>query len=432
MIIHTVRRGDTIFSVARAYGVPPTRVISDNLLTDPNRLAVGQDLVILYPTATHTVVGGDTLASISARYGVTRLALYRNNPVLGGEPDIYPGQVLNIAYEAPPLGSLSTVGYAYPNIEPAALRRTLPYLTYLSVFSTGIRPDGTLIAPSGEEFLIGEAGEYGAEALLVLTSLTEGGTFSAELAARVLGDPNLSAAVTDAVVRAVTEKGYGGADVDFEYIPAEYADDYARFLEGLRDALPESMPLFVSLAPKVRRDQPGLLYEAHDYRALGAAADRALLMTYEWGYTYGPPLAVAPLGEVRRVVEYAVSEIEPEKLFLGMPNYGYDWALPYVRGESMARSLSNTAAVELALDRGAAISYDEAAEAPTFSYYDRPRTYADAVEHIVWFENARSVEAKLRLAREFGFYGVGVWNIMRYFPSLWTVLNALFSIRKRG
>ena len=115
-----------------------------------------------------------------------------------------------------------------------------------------------------------------------------------------------------------------------------------------------------------------------------------------------------------------------------MPNYGYDWALPYVRGESMARSLSNTAAVELALDRGAAISYDEAAASPTFSYYDRPRTYADAVEHVVWFENARSVEAKLRLAREFGFYGVGVWNIMRYFPSLWTVLNALFSIRKRG
>ena len=181
MIIHTVRRGDTIFSVARAYGVPPTRVISDNLLTDPNRLAVGQDLVILYPTATHTVVGGDTLASISARYGVTRLALYRNNPVLGGEPDIYPGQVLNIAYEAPPLGSLSTVGYAYPNIEPAALRRTLPYLTYLSVFSTGIRPDGTLIPPPGEEFLIAEAGEYGAEALLVLTSLTEGGTFPPSL-----------------------------------------------------------------------------------------------------------------------------------------------------------------------------------------------------------------------------------------------------------
>ncbi len=139
---------------------------------------------------------------------------------------------------------------------------------------------------------------------------------------------------------------------------------------------------------------------------------------------------MSPINEVRRVINYALTEIPREKIFIGIPNYGYDWALPYVRGESRAESLSNTAALERALERNAAIEYDETAQAPFYTYYDRPQTYADAVEHIVWFENARSSEAMLRLISEYGLTGAGVWNIMRYFPSLWLVANSLYTIRK--
>ena len=155
-------------------------------------------------------------------------------------------------------------------------------------------------------------------------------------------------------------------------------------------------------------------------------------MTYEWGYTFGPPMAVAPIREVRRVVEYAVGEIDPPKLLLGLPNYGYDWALPYVAGESKAESLGNVAAVNRAADRGAAIRFDEAAQSPTYTYFDRPETYEDAVAHVVWFENARSIREKLLLGAVYGLGGFGVWNVMRYFPALWTQINRLFRIRKSG
>ena len=90
----------------------------------------------------------------------------------------------------------------------------------------------------------------------------------------------------------------------------------------------------------------------------------------------------------------------------------------------------NEAAVDLALDKKAEIKYDAGADAPFFTYYDRPETYSDAVEHVVWFEDARSVEAMLRLINEYGMYGAGVWNLTRYFPALWTVMNSLYSIRK--
>ena len=74
--------------------------------------------------------------------------------------------------------------------------------------------------------------------------------------------------------------------------------------------------------------------------------------------TYGTPLPVSPINEVRRVIDYARTEIPPQKLFVGIPNYGYDWPLPYVRGETRAQSLGNVQAVERALARGVAIEYD--------------------------------------------------------------------------
>lgn len=143
--------------------------------------------------------------------------------------------------------------------------------------------------------------------------------------------------------------------------------------------------------------------------------------SYEWGYTAGPPMAVAPLPNVREVLDYAVTEIPREKIYLGIPNYGYDWPLPFAEGRTRARSLSNQEAVELAVRYGAEIQFDAAAQAPWFNY-----TAPDGVPHVVWFEDARSMSAKLRLIREYGLYGAGYWNLMRPYPQGWAVLNALY------
>ena len=149
-----------------------------------------------------------------------------------------------------------------------------------------------------------------------------------------------------------------------------------------------------------------------------------ILHSYEWGYTYGPPMAVAPLPNVRAVLDYAVTEIPPEKIFLGVPNYGYDWPLPFVQGVTRAQSISNQRAIQLAVQYGIAIQYDEAAQSPFFNYTDDGGTV-----HEVWFEDARSMYAKLRLIAEYGFRGAGFWNLMRPFSQTWLVLDALYDIR---
>ena len=117
------------------------------------------------------------------------------------------------------------------------------------------------------------------------------------------------------------EKGYVGLDVDFEYIQPEDSAAYVGFLQNATARLhAEGYFVNTDLAPKTSSRQRGLLYEAHDYGSIGAVSDTVLLMTYEWGYTYGPPLAVAPLDRVREVVEYAVTQIPVRKILMGIPN----------------------------------------------------------------------------------------------------------------
>lgn len=107
----------------------------------------------------------------------------------------------------------------------------------------------------------------------------------------------------------------------------------------------------------------------------------------------------------------------------GIPLYGYDWPLPFVSGETRAESLSPVQAVERALRHDIAIQYDAAAQAPYYHYTDR-----GGREHAVWFEDARSIEAKLHLADEYHLQGVGYWNLARPFPQNWAVLASLFDI----
>ena len=142
MVIHVVRRGESIYSIAQQYGVPLSQILNDNQLPDPSRLAVGQTLVIRFPLQVHTVQAGQTLTSIAQQYGLSIRQLQRNNPVLGGGTTVYPSQTLVISYRQQPEGTLSVNGYAYPFIDPALLRSTLPFLTYLTPFTYGITEDG--------------------------------------------------------------------------------------------------------------------------------------------------------------------------------------------------------------------------------------------------------------------------------------------------
>ena len=419
-MIYVVRPGDTVDSIAGAVGISPRLLALENGLENPERLVVGQALVILLPEQTHQVAAGDTINAIAASYGTDTQQIYRNNPWLGGLSNLIPGESVVIRYTEHPDFSLVINGYAYPFVEIALLRRELPYLSAVLPFTYGFSLSGELVLIDDDEILR-TASILGTQAMMVISPMNTAGRFSSELISLIMADQASRDDLIENILVTVLGKGYVGVDLDFEYVRLEDAAAYVSFVEELSARLhPFGRIVSLDLAPKFSAEQRGLLYEGHDYRALGAAADLTTLMTYEWGYTYGPPLAVAPIYEVERVVDYGLSEIPGSKILLGVANYGYDWTLPYEEG-SAARSLSNPEAVDLAWRYGAQIEYDENAQAPTF-YYTTP----EGVVHQVWFEDARSLQAKLELAQRRGLRGVNFWTVNRPFPSGFMLMGSQF------
>mgnify|MGYP000214219223 CR=1 FL=1 len=379
MQIYIVEQGDTLASIAAAHYADIFGIIYDNQIPYPYRLAIGQALLITGPEDSRAVP-----------YGA-----YVN-------------------------------GYAYPFIGNYVLGQTLPYLTSLSVFSYGFTTEGYLIPPTPDDVpMIQAAVEVGAAPVLTLTPFGPDGRFNNYLISVLVNDWEVRRTLIQELLYTIDEKGFRGVDIDFEYVLAEDRVEYAEFVKLVRQV----MNLFgyqvsVALAPKTARDQRGLLYEGIDYRLLGEAANRVLLMTYEWGYTYGPPMAVAPINMVRRVAEYALTEIPAEKISLGIPNYGYDWSLPYEQGVTKAETINNLQAIETAIDHGVPIQFDETAMTPYFRYWQY------GIQHEVWFEDVRSLKAKFDLIKEYGLSGAGYWQIMNFFRANWLLLADMFEINK--
>lgn len=425
MYIHVVKPNETIQSIASQYGINTQRIIIDNSLYNLPYLVIGQSLVIRIPEIVHTAQRGDTTVSIAMQYGIDEIKLLQRNPNLTQRNIINIGEQIVITYEDEGVQPIETYGYVYPYVRPNVLSAALPSITNCAIFGYGFREDGSLI-PINDQPIIDSCYRYRTVPVMLLCSIGEDGNFNSELASVVFNSIPLQNTVIDNMIEIMKEKGYLGVDLDFEYINADDSEAYIRFVENVADKMHQNgFWVNVDLAPKTSSIQTGTLYEGHNYAALGEAADTVLLMTYEWGYTYGPPMAIAPLDQVRRVVEYAVTQIENQKIYLGIPNYAYDWPLPFQKGVTRATAFGNEAAVARAAQFGANINFDETAQSPYYEYYA-----PNGSKHVVWFEDARSISGKYDLIDEFNLRGGGYWNLMNPFTQNFAYISTRYNIDK--
>ena len=316
MTIHVVRAGESVYLLSQRYQVPVEVIERDNGIGQDGRLAVGQALFIRSGAQTRVVQPGDSWRALAEQTGQSVRQLLQKNPGLSEQSPPPPGTVLVVAQPEPELGAMRINGYVYPFVDRGVYTKTLPFVSFITLFTYGFTPEGELVLLDDEE-LIALAAELDVPAYLHFSTLTPEGNFSNELAAALLRNPDLQETVLARLLALMQQKGYGGLDIDFEYVLPEDRENYIAFIQRATETMNAAgYEVIVALAPKTSADQPGLLYEAHDYAGLGAAANAVLLMTYEWGYTYGPPMAVAPINQVRRVLEYAVTEIPPEKIYM--------------------------------------------------------------------------------------------------------------------
>ncbi|WP_110928842.1 glycoside hydrolase family 18 protein [Bacillus massiliglaciei] len=427
MQIHVIKPGQSLFTIAQTYSISVDRLVEANQIPNPGQLVVGQALVIPIIGSYYFVQPGDTLTSISQKTGFSVQELARINGLSEQQP-INAGFRLYIPARRKVTAEF--LGYVEPSgteVSPeliAAAREAAPYLTYLTPFSFQAQRDGSLKPPLFDDFPT--IAQRHRNSLMMVITNQENDQFSAELGQILLNNTSVQNKFLNNIVQTARQRNFKDIHFNFEYIRPADREAYNQFLRKARDRFKrEGWRISTTLAPKTSAEQQGAWYEAHDYKAHGEIVDFVVIMTYEWGYSGGPAQAVSPIGPVRDVLEYALTEMPANKILMGQNLYGYDWTLPFVQG-SVARAISPQQAIEIAAANNAAIQYDETAQAPFFRYRDN-----EGKDHEVWFEDARSIQAKFDLLKELNLRGMAYWKIIFSFPQNWLLLSDNFNVRKR-
>jgi spore germination protein len=421
MEIYVVQYGDRIEAIADRYGITVEKLISDNGLINPYNLVVGQALVILYPKKTYIVQEGDTLAGIAAANGISEMVLIRNNPFLYDREFIYPGDSLVISYNT--IRDLEVNGYTNAFIKPDVLTRALPYLTYLSIYNYQLTSDERGIISHGDDTaIIQMAKQYDTIPLLMVSALSPIGEVSIEFVYQILLDNKLQDRLINSIYETLKAKEFSGINLLINYITdynqGLYLNLFTKLSEKIRS---EGYSFMLTISPDFA------VYQNLDYQKISLLADKIIFLQNIWRKRRQPPAPISNISHIRPFIERVTNMVSPNFISLGKPLIGYDWIVPFVPG-STASLLSLSSAIVLAYDQGVEIRLDEESQTPYFTYY---RAIAGTTEgHVVWFIDARSINAFDNVILDYNLVGTGIWNITSYNQQLFSITNATFNIIK--
>lgn len=419
MGIHIVQAGDSLWAISQKYNVPTLDIRTANGLENGPGIIPG--LALYIPESgpvirSYLVKPGDTLWSISQRFQTTINLILSANPEIRPE-GLYIGQKLNIP--SPSRLVMKTLGFIVPYSPDTflpAFRETAKNLTYIAISAYSLTREGYAYIEIDDSAILAESRRLDVIPLLMIRNLAQG-EFNAELIGGVLESPANRRNLILSLMNFVTQKGYGGISLDFEFIPPPRRQDFNSFIRELKNALGPKM-LHVNVHAKTEDLPANRIIGAYDYKAIGEGADIVAVMTMDYGYPTGPPNPVAPLWWVEEVIQYSITQIDPKKLQIALPLYGYDWRT----ADNLTRSFSMQAIQNLALSRGAVIQFDAYAASPWFRYWNGEE------EHAVWFEDIRSITEKYKLIDQYNLLGMTYWQLSLRFPQNWAFADKNFTI----
>lgn len=215
---------------------------------------------------------------------------------------------------------------------------------------------------------------------------------------------------------------FDGVIIDFEGLKnvGVNKQSFVTFLDKLKEQLAlNNKKLLVAINPP--REAGAAYFDGYDFAGIGKAADYVILMAhdYEPKYLSSPEMhsfkgetPLAPIEEVYLAIKYTINGgqgVPKEKLLLqinfsaaqwqfkdGVPLNNAPYNPEYYKIVNRMADPNTTSKV---------FNYSEMYQAPYFTYE------ADGIKNIIWYEDERSVGAKMRLARLLGLEGVSFWRL---------------------
>lgn len=250
---------------------------------------------------------------------------------------------------------------------------------------------------------------YAQNKKLTLTPLISN-EFSSSLISTIVNDPLLMQNHIQNIVDKATSLDYSGIDLDYENVLPSDKEAFTLFVQKLANALhKKNKLLYVTLTSKTTASE----HPGQDYKAIGEAADKVRIMAYDYSWSTSSPGPIAPVDWVNNIISYATSVINPNKIELGIPDYGYNWSGSKGIGIDYLHAI-NTAA------RYNSKVTDDTNSGPHYTYSDKKGN------HTVWFENEASIQPLLDLVNKYNLNGISIWSLGGEDPKIYTAINAKF------
>ncbi|KQL32822.1 glycoside hydrolase [Bacillus sp. FJAT-25509] len=416
LIVYEVKPGDTLKNISKQYKLNEKSFANLNGLDRNDNLVIGQSMII--PGSTYYVRQGETLWDIAFRHSIDINYLKSKNNITSDV--VIPGQKLIIP--SSPKITIWTGSYLIPKNKKTNTWMIDYYkksLTSIFIFEFHPTSQGNIIKVK-ENQSNRIAWKNHIFPYATLTNISKNG-FDPKLVHSLLSKTSMRKKLVNNIYTLLDKNDYKGIMIDFESLNPEDRNSLNLFIKALSEKLHRSkMEVLMAMPPK-EADHIPQFYDAYDYYTLGKYVDKMFLMTYNWHWPNSPSGPIAPLNEVRKTLNYAVSVVPKSKLLLGIPQYAYDWPITGEKRKGSAYSTQN--AIKMYKKYESEVYFDRETLSPAFRYTDK-----DGIIHDVWFEDPRSLLAKFHLVKEYALGGLGCWHLGITMPQTEQLLLNEFKI----
>lgn len=215
-----------------------------------------------------------------------------------------------------------------------------------------------------------------------------------------------------------------GVNVDIENVTEAQRNQYTELLRVLREKIPKDKEVSVAVSANPGGLETGW-HGSYDYTGLSQNADYLMVMAYDEHYEGGTPGPVASIEFVENSIRYALSKAPKNKIVLGIPLYGRIWSVDNssVVGRGVGIDIIN----KMIKDYNGVVTFDETAGVPKAEFEiksgDKEYTVGERVlqpgKYVVWYEDEKSIKAKLNLITKYDLKGAGFWALGLEDPVIW-------------